>query len=52
MVVIAKPECTALRVATLPSPLASSAAIIPSARYDSPGQPSPTSEPPAMPSAP
>ena len=36
----------------LPSPLASSAAIIPSARNESPGQPSPTMDAPAIPSSP
>ena len=41
-----------MRVAILPSPRASSAAITPSARKVSPGQPSPTIEAPAMPNRP
>ena len=52
MVVIASPEWTAFRVAMLPSPRASSAAIMPSARNETPGHPSPTMDAPAMPSRP
>ena len=49
--VMASPECTALKVAMLPSPRASSAATRPSASGDSPGQPNPRSAPPATPSS-
>ena len=45
MVVMASPECTAFNVLMLPSPRASSAAIMPSASGESPGQPSPTDRP-------